>query len=216
MLEILVPAKPQVGGGSGGGGLHEGDFGGYGGGLPPGTSRRVYRTGMWLALLAISMVFVGFTSAYIVRSGLSDDWRPIEFPSLLWWNALVLFLSSLTMERTRQALNTGRRVECNRWLAVTTTLGVAFLAGQVLVWRQLVSHGVYLTTNPSSSFFYLLTATHGLHLLGGLAALFYIAWEAWHYRLGPAKRTLVEVTAIYWHFMDGLWIYILLLVLLWR
>lgn len=146
MSEILVPAKPQAGGGSGGGGFEEKDFGDYGGGPPPGTSRRIYRTGMWLALLAISMLYFAFTSAYIVRSGLSDDWQSIELPRLLWWNALVLFLSSLTMERTRSALNSGLRAECNRWLAVTTALGIAFLAGQLVVWRQLVSHGVYLTT----------------------------------------------------------------------
>ncbi|MBI3895789.1 MAG: cytochrome c oxidase subunit 3 [Acidobacteria bacterium] len=216
MAEILAPGKQQDGVGGGGGGFHEGDFGGYGSGPPPGTSRRIYRTGMWLGLLAISMVFLAFTSAYIVRSGLSDDWLPIELPRLLWGNALLLFLSSLTIERTRKALNGGRRAECNHWLAVTTALGVAFLVGQLLVWRQLASHGVYVTTNPSSSFFYLLTATHGLHLLGGVMALLYIVWQAWHYQLGPAKRTLVEVTAIYWHFMDGLWIYILLLLSLWR
>ncbi|MBI4460115.1 MAG: heme-copper oxidase subunit III [Acidobacteria bacterium] len=215
MTEILT-GKPQAGVGGPGGGFGDGDFGDHGGGLPPGASRRAYRTGMWLALLAISMVFIGFTSAYIVRSGLSDDWQPTEIPSLLWWNALVLILSSFTIERTRQGLNTGRRDECNRWLAITTVLGITFLVGQALAWRQLASHGVYVTTNPSSSFFYLLTATHGLHLLGGVAALLYIGWEAWHYRLGPAKRTLVEVTAIYWHFMDGLWIYILLLLSLWR
>lgn len=192
-----------------------GDFG-QGGGLPPGTARRVYRTGMWLALLAISMLFIAFTSAYIVRGGLGDDWASLGLPSLLWWNTAVLLVSSLTMEQTRKALNNGMRAACNRWLSATTVLGTLFLVGQVLVWRQLASHGIYMATNPSSSFFYLLTGAHGVHLLGGLLALFYIALEAWRYRLGPAKRTLVEVTAIYWHFMDGLWIYILMLLWWWR
>jgi cytochrome c oxidase subunit 3 len=166
---------------------------------------------MFLALLGITMLFMAFTSAYVVRSGLGDDWQPVELPLLLWWNAAVLLASSLTIELTRSALNKGLRAQCNRWLGLTAALGMAFLVGQVAAWRQLASHGIYLATNPSSSFFYLLTGAHALHLFGGLLALLYIVWEAWRYRLGPAKRTLVEVTAMYWHFMDGLWIYILLL-----
>ena len=218
MSEAILRGKPQAGSGGGGGNFREEDFGDSGrwGDLPPGTARRAYRTGMGLALLAISMFFLAFTSALVVRSGLSDDWQPMELPALLWGNVGVLLLSSLTMERTRKALSQGLREACNRWLTATTVLGIAFLAGQLVVWRQLVSHGIYIATNPSSSFFYLLTGTHGLHLLGGVLALLYIAWEAWHYRLGPAKRTLVEVTAIYWHFLDGLWIYILLLLWFWR
>ena len=218
MAGTLATGRPEVHMGSGGGGFREDGFGdfGRGGGLPPESVRRIYHTGMWLALLAISMLFVAFTSAYIVRSGLSNDWQPIELPSLLWWNTLVLVLSSLTLQQTRQALSSGLRVGCNRWLTATLLLGLGFLAGQLWVWRQLVGHGIYLATNPSSSFFYVLTGVHGLHLLGGLLALFYIAWEAWRYRLGPVRRTLVEVTATYWHFMGGLWIYILMLLWLWR
>lgn len=199
--------------GSGGGefqGDHFGDYG-PGEGPAPGTTRRIYRTGMFLALLAITMMFVAFTSAYIVRGGLSNDWQPIELPRLLWLNAGLLLLSSVTIEEARRALNSGLRAACNGWLTVTTVLGAAFLGGQVLAWKELAAHGIYVVTNPSSSFFYLLTGAHGLHLLGGLLALLYIDLEAWRYRLGPAKRTLVEVTAIYWHFMDGLWIYILFL-----
>ena len=211
MAETLARGKSEAG--SGGGGILGDGFGGYdpGGGPPPGAARRAYRTGMWLALVSITMVFVAFTSAYIVRGGLSDDWQAIELPRLLWLNAAVLLLSSLTLEEARKALKGGLRAACNRWLAVTTILGAAFLAGQLLVWRQLSAHGIYVSTNPSSSFFYLLTGAHGLHLLGGLLALLYADLEAWRYRLGPAKRTLLEVTAIYWHFMDGLWVYILFL-----
>ena len=211
MRETLTRGESDFGSG---GGIIEGDrFGDYGsgGGPAPGTARRVYRTGMFLALLAITMMFVAFTSAYIVRGGLSDDWQAVELPTLLWLNAGLLLLSSVTIEAARRALNNGFRAACNWWLAVTTILGAAFLGGQLLAWKQLSAHGIYVATNPSSSFFYLLTGAHGLHLLGGLLALLYIDLEAWRYRLGPAKRTLVEVTSIYWHFMDGLWIYILLL-----
>ena len=184
--------------------------------LPPGTARRVYHTGMWLALIAISMFFIAFTSAYIVRSGLGDDWQALSLPPLLWLNTLILLASSYTLDATRRALLGGQREACNRWLMATVILGAGFLFGQYRVWQDLAAAGIFLITNPSSSFFYLLTASHALHLLGGLAALGYISIEALRFRLGPAKRTLVEVTAIYWHFMDGLWIYIMLLLWLWR
>jgi len=191
------------------------NFGG-GDGLPPGTTRRVYHTGMWLALIAVSMFFVAFTSAYVVRSGLGDDWQALALPPLLWVNTLILLASSVTLDATRRAMIGGRREQCNWWLLATVVLGAAFLVGQYLVWKDLAAAGVFLATNPSSSFFYLLTGAHALHLLGGLTALGYIAVEALRFRLGPAKRTLVEVTAIYWHFMDGLWIYIMGLLWYWR
>lgn len=189
---------------------------GGGDGLPPGTRRRVVHTGMWLALIAVSMLFIALTSAYVVRSGLGDDWQALSLPPMLWWNTLALLASSVTLDLTRRALLGGRREACNQWLLATVIFGALFLLGQYKVWRDLGAAGVYLSTNPSSSFFYVLTATHALHLAGGLAALAYLSVEALRFRLGPAKRTVVEVTAIYWHFMDGLWIYILGLLWLWR
>ena len=216
MGTTVAPQRPEAALG-GGGNFPAGGYGDFGpGDFPPEAGRSVYRTGMWLALVAVTMLFVAFTSAYIVRSGISDDWQPTAIPPVLWANTVLLVLSSLTLERARRALKRGLREAFNRWLLITTVLGVAFLAGQLLAWNQLSSLGIYLTTNPSSSFFYLLTGAHGLHLLVGVLALLYVTVEAWRYRLGPAKRTVVEVTAIYWHFMDGLWIYILCLLSFWR
>ena len=189
---------------------------GGGDGLPPGTRRRVVHTGMWLALIAIGMLFIGLSSAYVVRSGLGDDWQALSLPPLLWLNTRVLVASSITLDLTRRALLGGRREACNKWLLATVVLGAAFLVGQYVVWQQLAAAGVYLATNPSSSFFYVLTASHAVHLLGGLAALAYLAVEAVRFRLGPAKRTVVEVTAIYWHFMDVLWVYIMGLLAFYR
>jgi cytochrome c oxidase subunit 3 len=94
-------------------------------------------------------------------------------------------------------------------------LGFLFLAGQYAAWRQLVATGVYLATNPSSSFFYVFTVAHALHLAGGLLALVFITVWAWRLQLGPGRRTAVDVSAFYWHFMDGLWIYLLLLFRFW-
>ncbi|MBI2819028.1 MAG: cytochrome c oxidase subunit 3 [Acidobacteria bacterium] len=218
MSELVTRQVSQIrAGGEGGGRPAEGfgDFG-RGDGFPPGHARRVYRTGMYLALVGISMLFIAFTSAYIVRSGLGDDWAAMSLPPLLWWNTALLILSSFTMEQTSRTLSQGPRTASNGWVTATAILGLLFLTGQMLAWRQLAGNGIYLATNPSSSFFYLLTGAHAVHLTGGLMALFYITLEAWRYRLGPAKRTLVEVTAIYWHFMAGLWVYILLLLWWWR
>ena len=161
---------------------------------------------MWLALGAVVMVFAAFTSAYVVRKGVSLDWRPIALPSILWLNTVVLLASSLTIERARRDRNS-----CLPWLTVTSMLGAVFLGGQYLAWRQLRTNGVYLASNPSSSFFYLLTGAHGLHILGGMLALFYVVVQAWRRAEWANRQAAVEATALYWHFMDGLWIYLFFL-----
>jgi cytochrome c oxidase subunit 3 len=217
MSETVVRRERQARlGGGGGGRIPVDGYGDFGRHFPPGHTRRVYRTGMYLVLVGVTTLFVAFTSAYIVRKGMGDDWVPLTLPRLIWWNTAVLLLSSYTMERTRKTLNAGLRAASNGWVTATALLGAIFLAGQIMAWKQLAATGIFVSTNPSSSFFYLLTGVHGVHLAGGLIALLYLTLEAWRYRLGPAKRTAVEVTAIYWHFMDGLWIYILLLMWRWR
>lgn len=198
------------GGRLGGDGFSGRDSGGtYGWTVPS----RTYRTGMWMALVAIVMLFAAFTSALVVRKGMSEDWISTALPRILWPNTLVLMASSLTLELSRRALKAGRGTVFARWLYATVALGLAFLGGQLLAWKELASRGVYLATNPSSSFFYLLTAAHGVHLLGGVMALSYVVLRAGRIALAPANRTVVDVTALYWHFMDGLWIYILLLLM---
>ncbi|HEV2349918.1 MAG TPA: cytochrome c oxidase subunit 3 [Terriglobia bacterium] len=172
---------------------------------------QTYRTGMWMALVAIVMLFASFTSALIVRKGGSSDWAAIALPRILYFNTLILLASSVAFEISRRALGAGRASQFKIWLKVTSILGVAFIGGQLVAWRELASHGVYLSTNPSSSFFYLLTAAHGLHLLGGVIALCYLVGQAPRLAAGLKKRVAVDVTALYWHFMDGLWIYLLLL-----
>lgn len=184
-----------------------GDNGGTPGSFGWSVPARTYKTGMWLALGAIVMFFAAFTSALVVRRGLSDDWVAIALPRVLWLNTAVLLASSLTLELSRRSHHEAQFL---RWLNITAALGLLFLGGQLLAWRELASRGVYLATNPSSSFFYLLTAAHGVHLLGGIIALAYLVLRA--RRMAAVRRAAtVDVTALYWHFMDGLWIYILLL-----
>jgi cytochrome c oxidase subunit III len=169
---------------------------------------------MMLGLAAILMLFAAFTSAYVVRKGLSDDWRATAFPGILWLNSMVLLASSFTLEKARRWRQIQARFQS--WWWATTGLGMIFLIGQILAWQQLVAGGVYVNTNPSSSFFYLLTGTHAVHLLGGVIALLYLSWRVWQRNSGGLGATALGVTALYWHFMDGLWIYLFLLLLIGR
>lgn len=199
------------GGGSGGGkGDGRGDDGsGPGGNAAPGVPLRAYYTAIWLALAAIIMFFMALVSALIVRRGIGGDWRPIALPRILWLNTLVLVASSFTLERARRAYSRNEAGQFRLWWSATTALGLAFLAGQYAAWRQLAAAGVYVATNPSSSFFYLLTAAHAAHLLGGITALLYVLLRGWAH-LRRRSGIAAEVTGVYWHFMDGLWVFLLL------
>ena len=192
------------------------DGGGRGGnGGARAVPQRTYLIGILVGVAAILMFFVALASAYIVRKGAAGDWQPIELPRVLWFNTLVLLVSSATIEKARRQLREVGLSSFRGWWAVTTVLGVTFLAGQVLAWRQLARAGVYLATNPSSSFFYVLTGAHGLHLMGGVVALLYVALRSWqHSRM--TRSTAAEVTSIYWHCMDGLWVLVFILLQLGR
>ena len=186
---------------------------------PPGWSNEdaiqpaKYRIGMWVGLASILMLFIALTSAYIVRGvpalgGGESDWRPLEMPRVLWFTTGILLVSSVSMEFARAALKRNEYDGFKKWITITTLFGVAFLAGQLMAWQQLTSQGVYINSHPHSSFFYLLTSLHGVHLLGGVIALGYVTVAALRMRIGFKRRAAVDVTAIYWHFMDGLWIYL--------
>ena len=181
----------------------------------PGASRRASLTGLLVLLTASTMVFAAFTSAFWVRRGLSNDWAPTPLPGIMWVNTAVLLMSSAVLEIGRRALKAGRRAEFNRYWTVGTALGVLFLLGQGWAWRQLSAAGVFIATNPSSSFFYVLTAAHAVHVLGGITALVYVDVKALSLQLGPGKRTAVDVSALFWHFLDGLWVYLMILLTVW-
>jgi cytochrome c oxidase subunit 3 len=176
--------------------------------------------GMWVALGSILMMFTALTSAYIVRTRLSDDWRPLWMPHMLWLSTALILVSSITFEVARSSLKKGREQAYSRWLLLTVLLGLGFLAAQFLSWRQLVAQGIYLDSNPHSSFFYLLTGVHGLHLLGGILALDYLLLR--NRRQGgksearEKRQVVADVVGIYWHFLDGLWVYLFLLLFFWR
>jgi cytochrome c oxidase subunit 3 len=196
------PATTSFGGG-------DSDSGGRG------ASRRASITGLLVLLAASVMLFAAFTSAFFVRRGLSNDWVDTPLPPILWINTGVLVASSIALELARSALRAGHRVAFNRYWTGATILGALFLGGQYMAWRQLNDAGFYLATNPSSSFFFVLTCTHAVHLLGGISALGYIDVQALLLRLGPGKRTAVDVSAYFWHFLDAIWIFLMALFFFW-
>lgn len=190
------------------------------GGSSPENSPERYRIGMWIALASVVMLFTALTSAYIVRAGTGNDWRPITMPRMLWVSTALILTSSVTITIARRALKRREHTAYKRWLLLTVVLGLSFLATQLLAWRQLVGQQIYVATNPHSAFFYLLTAVHGAHLLGGIFGLDYLLLRSWRKTtdaMSEAKREAAAgAVALYWHFMDGLWVYLFLLLFLWR
>jgi cytochrome c oxidase subunit 3 len=196
------------------------------------TRLRRARLGMGVAISGIVMIFVSFTSAYVVRQGLPTldsrtgtlvrDWIPVRLPPLLLVNTFVLLFSGVTMELARR--QAARQAAMARvavasttptsadgsisWLALTIVLGLAFLTGQWMAWRELGASGFYLATSPSSSFVYLLTGMHGLHLLGGVIALLFAGVASVLRRPAASQAIILDVTGWYWHFMAILWVYI--------
>src|SRR5579872_1206349 len=148
------------------------------GGLPA-VPRRVYFTAVQLALAGIVMFFMALTSSFLVRKGLGDDWVAFALPKVLWFNSLLLLASSLTIELARRNLREGALSIFNRWWVITTALGILFVTGQWVAWRNLAAQGVFLATNPSASFFYVLTAVHALHLIGGIIFLLVVGLRTW-------------------------------------
>jgi cytochrome c oxidase subunit 3 len=169
--------------------------------------------GVWILLTAIIMLFAGLSSAYIVMRGV-PSWQSIELPSLLWPNTAILLLSSVAIDLARRAVRRGDAQSMKRWLISGVVLGLAFLAGQLAAWRQLVNAGVYLPSTLQSSFFYILSGLHGVHLLGGVVALGFIVVKALKNRITASNYEPLKLCATYWHVMDGLWVYLFLLMLL--
>jgi cytochrome c oxidase subunit III len=182
----------------------------------PASSRRYY-TAIGLGIVSIFMFFMALAAAFLVRRT-ANDWVPVHLPAVIWVNTLVLLCSSATLEVARKRLAAEDLEGFRNWWRVTTALGVLFLAGQLWAWRKLVTQGVYVSENPASSFFYIFTGAHGLHILGGVAALIYVlARSSEKARVsgsGSATRSptlAAEITSYYWHFMDGLWLFLLML-----
>jgi cytochrome c oxidase subunit 3 len=203
-------------------------------GLPNyGARLRRARLGLLCAIATVGMVFVSLTSALIVRRGLPTfddatrtylrDWGGVQLPwQLLGVNTIILLVSSLTIEFARRQI--ARRAALAPvesipgvslgeergfpWLGITVVLGFAFLVGQWMAWGELRARGFLVNTNPDSSFIYLLTGAHALHLAGGVIALIWASVASLWHKPVEDRRIVVDVAAWYWHFMAVLWIYV--------
>jgi len=210
---------------------------GRGGEIPDyGARLRRARLGLICGIATVGMVFISLTSAYIFRRGLPTfqgetnsyvrDWGTVQLPwVLLGINTAILLISSLTMEFARRkaamqaalapvtsipGISLGEEKNFP-WLGITVVLGFSFLLGQWLAWGELHTRGFFVDTNPSSSFAFLLTVAHAVHLVGGMIALIWASSASLLHKPLEARRIAVDITAWYWHFMAVLWIYIFLL-----
>jgi cytochrome c oxidase subunit 3 len=163
---------------------------------PPGT----YRIILISTCGSIFAFFTALVIAYYWRSRTPPFWDPIPLPNALWISTALILVSSATFEAARRLFRKGGYRIASRFLIITGCLGAAFLASQLTAWRSLVASGAFLSQNPHSSFFYLFTGLHALHLIGGIVVLLVVM-----FRHAP-RRELVEVVAYYWHFLGVLWI----------
>lgn len=189
----------------------------------PELRQHVLRLGMWMFLATVVMLFAAFSSAYIVR-GASPDWKPVPLPRILWLNTVVILASSACLEITRRQARAERWREARSWMLITMLFGLAFLAGQIGAWRQLAAVGIAVPTSPHGSFFFILTGLHGLHLVAGLVVLsFATARLAASTQSRPTRpeaalaiHGFMELGAIFWHFLAGLWVYLLIMLTFFR
>ena len=212
----LIREDSRRGGGGGGRPPDGGDNGDddYGKGWrrePP--SPRRFTTGIAIGMVSILMFFMALASAFLLLHHSSRVWVAVHLPGILWANTAVLVGSSFVLGRARLRLSNGDVPGFRKLWLVTTVMGLLFVAGQLVAWRQLVAEGVYIASNQASSFFYIFTGAHGVHLLGGVAALLFVLLR--NFEKSQISMSLAaEITSCYWHFMDGLWIFLFALLYL--
>jgi cytochrome c oxidase subunit III len=185
--------------------------------IPPRGSgqAKASQSGIWVAMFAITMSFAAFTSALVIRQA-STDWTHLRTPRILFLNTALLLLSSVFLEMSRRAMLKKSEIAAQvgrskALLSGALILGLMFIVGQYVAWQQLAAQGLFLATNPNSSFFYLLTGMHILHLVGGIIALAYLLV---HRALsGVVRPNLVNGVVTYWHFMAALWVYLLFIII---
>ncbi len=216
-IELIVE---DIGGGGSGpppppGGGDDGDGGGEDRNRrnKSSPSPKRYSTAIAIGIVSILMFFMALASAFIVLRRGNDLWVSVHLPRILWANTLVLLASSFTLESARRRLFLADLSGFREFWLATTVLGFLFVAGQLVAWRQLVAQGVYIASNQASSFFYIFTGAHAVHLLGGVGALLFVSFRKFE-KTKISLPTAAEIASYYWHFMDGLWIFLLALLYL--
>ena len=161
--------------------------------------------GLMTFLAVAASIFALFISAYTIRME-EPDWRPLTEPTLLWANTTVLILASIVYHWTRNAAIKGNDARVKPGLTIAGALTVLFLIGQVVAWQELRAIGAYAANNPANGFFYLLTAVHGLHMLGGLWVWARSTMKVWTGAGADSVRLSIELCTVYWHFLLLVWI----------
>lgn len=175
-----------------------------------------FRIGMWFLLLVVLMTFGGLIGTYIVlATNKALEWQPFNLPKQVWVSTFLIIASSITYSIAQRFLNFDNQIKAKKWFLATTVLGAIFISSQILAWAELVNRGVYVASNPYAGFFYILTAVHALHVVGGICALGYIVLRTWRETFSDVelatRKSVSNVVGWYWHFMDGLWIVLFLL-----
>ncbi len=180
-----------------------------------------FRIGMWFLLLPVLMTFGALIGAYIVSSTNGAlEWKPFDLPAQVWISTILIMASSIAYTIAQKALNLENQQKAKTWLLTTTVFGGMFIASQVLAWLELVRRGVYLQSNPYAGYFYVLTGVHALHVIGGILILGYVVLRTWQKTSSEEeltrRQTISNAVGWYWHFMDGLWIVLVILLGFWK
>lgn len=174
----------------------------------------------WFLLIVVGMTFAGLIGAYImVSTNRAAEWKPFDLPIQVWISTMLIIISSFSYHLAKRSINAGDVASTRRWLVITTALGAAFISSQMLAWIALSNRGLYMYGNPYAGFFYILTAVHLAHVLGGIAALGTVVLRSWNGTAGTDEvktRHFVRAVGWYWDFMGGLWIVLFILLGFWR
>lgn len=227
--EIEEPEKRRTGlaggssFGSGGGNNGGGNDSGRDDNAPHSThfNSEKSRVFTFFLLIAILMMFGGLIAAYVViHVNNVAEWRPFDLPLQVWVSTILILISSGTYHIAKTATDSGDQPAAKNWLLATTALGGMFISSQIVVWLLLTNRGFYMRGNPYAGFFYVLTAVHAVHVLGGVIALGSILLRSWAPTADAEaikmRRTLAQVVGWYWHIMGGLWIILFVLLGFWK
>jgi cytochrome c oxidase subunit 3 len=168
-----------------------------------------HKFAMWVAIASIIMMFAGLTSAYIVKSG-QANWQEVKTPNVFWFSTAVLLISSITMQSALRAIKQKAMSQYRALLLLTWSLGIVFVGLQFLGFRWLWNHGVHFEGAGAGQFLYIIFGLHALHVLGGIIALSVMLLRQYMGKTRSYNTTSAQVMSTYWHFVDVLWIYLLI------
>src|SRR6187431_1205936 len=164
---------------------------------------------LWVGIASIIMMFAGLTSAYIVKRN-QVNWTSFELPTMFWYSTLAILASSATLFLAQNAFKQREMARYRNLVVTSLLLGVVFITLQVLGFKQLWDNGMTLQKNVSFSFLYVIVGLHGLHVVGGVVALIVLFLKAFSSKVRNYNIVPIEVISTYWHFVDVLWLYLLI------